>query len=329
MDENAFAYKCSICNENFATRSERSEHFESHLVHENCTDCNRPVIIIDDFVFELHRPLHCKASQLNIPSVTFPTIVLEPFKNIVSESEPVHESEDEDNKPIVFIQTSTELVKDDNNLKDDDDDDDNDNDFDYQEETYDDPDEYHEVEAEQKPEPEQEQNLDNENEIESLPIDDSHQQMTTRPKKRQRKPATKVKRPTKTEKDSVETKKTVRPTKLYKCTQEGCTEEFRQQKFLRIHLKDVHGVIERVYCSICNFGFTDKSNLKHHMILHTDNKRFICSFCGARFHKLTNMNEHMNAHLGLKPYKCEICGKDFGRANHKRQHLRVIQNSFL
>lgn len=115
-----------------------------------------------------------------------------------------------------------------------------------------------------------------------------------------------------------------RTVKILQCTQAGCTEEFRQQQHLRKHLKTVHGVVEKHLCSICNFAFADKSNLKHHMVTHTDNKRFICSFCGARFHKLTNMTEHMNAHLGLKPYKCEICGKDFGRSNHKRQHMRVI-----
>lgn len=142
-----------------------------------------------------------------------------------------------------------------------------------------------------------------------------------KPKKRRQKPIVKLK--TKSKPDKIENKSNPRPSKLYQCTQEGCTEEFRQQRYLRDHLRKSHGIIERVHCTICNFGFTDKSNLKHHMILHTDEKRFICSFCGARFHKLTNMNEHMNAHLGLKPYKCEICDKSFGRANHKRQHLRV------
>lgn len=115
-----------------------------------------------------------------------------------------------------------------------------------------------------------------------------------------------------------------RTVKILTCPQDGCTEQFRQQQMLRKHLKTMHGVVEKHLCTICNFAFADKSNLKHHMVTHTDNKRFICSFCGARFHKLTNMTEHMNAHMGLKPYKCEICGKDFGRSNHKRQHMRVI-----
>lgn len=114
-----------------------------------------------------------------------------------------------------------------------------------------------------------------------------------------------------------------RTTKILTCSQDGCDETFRQQLFLRKHLKTVHGIVEKHFCSICNFAFADKSNLKHHMVTHTDNKRFICSYCGARFHKLTNMTEHMNAHLGVKPYRCEICSKEFGRSNHKRQHMRV------
>lgn len=108
------------------------------------------------------------------------------------------------------------------------------------------------------------------------------------------------------------------------CTQEGCDKMFGHQRTLNTHLKRDHGIIEKNICPICNLELSDKSNLKHHMITHTDNKRFICSFCGARFHKQTNLTEHTNAHLNLKPYKCEICSKTFGRANHKRQHLRVI-----
>lgn len=158
----------------------------------------------------------------------------------------------------------------------------------------------------------------------NLSKEESESAETSKPnvKVRGRKKSVKKKDDTGDAKKVNKTTKT-RTVKILTCTQDGCTEEFRQQQMLRKHLKTVHGVVEKHLCSICNFAFADKSNLKHHMVTHTDNKRFICSFCGARFHKLTNMTEHMNAHLGLKPYKCDTCGKNFGRSNHKRQHMRV------
>lgn len=115
-----------------------------------------------------------------------------------------------------------------------------------------------------------------------------------------------------------------RPVKSFACSQNDCEETFRQQLLLRKHLKIAHGIVEKHTCHICSFPFSDKSNLKRHMVTHTDSHRFICSFCGAGFHKMMNLTEHMNGHLGVKPYRCEICAKEFGRSNHKRQHMRVI-----
>lgn len=286
-----FGYDCIICRERYPSQSERNEHLETHFVHKKCTDCDRLVILIGDLEFELHRPIHCKnVGQIGIIDNTNmqPFVALERLKN--------------------------EVVADNDALTEDD----------------------YKILVEEKNEMSKSSNTDSENCTLSIADDislnpESNQlPEQSKPKasirKRSRKKSVK-KSDKDTEKKSPRSVKS-RPIKIIQCTQEGCTEEFRQQQLLRKHLKTAHGIVEKHLCSICNFAFSDKSNLKHHMVTHTDNKRFICSFCGARFHKLTNMTEHMNAHLGLKPYKCELCGKDFGRSNHKRQHMRVfIENN--
>lgn len=288
VEDIPFGYDCVICRERYVSRSERNEHLETHFVHKKCTDCDRIVIIIGDLEFELHRPTYC-------------TAIKQYEHNQSDEMQPFVAIErlktDKVIEPMVIDDNKDEIVKDDPDSID-----------------------YSEVLSISFIE----ENLPSDREKEES--QDDAQQPEPSKRATRKKPR---KKPIKKLNDDKQTKSNpkTRPIKIITCPQDGCSEEFRQQLFLRKHLKNVHGVVEKHLCSICNFAFADKSNLKHHMVTHTDSKRFICSFCGARFHKLTNMTEHMNAHMGLKPYKCEICGKDFGRANHKRQHMRVIHTN--
>lgn len=225
-DESSFGYDCIICRELFATRLERSEHLESHFIHKNCTDCNRAVIVIGDIEFELHRPLHCKVSNVNRDSV----VVVERL-TLADEESNGEESDD----GIVLKEEPPNFEDECNN----------------------------------------DQSLDRTTEMAYLPDDlaasiVANKQQMERPKKRQRKSTAKVKTEPKIDKKSTENvKKISRLSKPIHCTQDGCNEEFRQQRSFRTHLKNQHGIIERVHCLICNFGFNDKSNLKRHMILHT------------------------------------------------------------
>lgn len=294
VEDVQFGYDCVICSERYSSRSERNEHLESHFIHKKCADCDRLVIIIGDLEFELHRPAYCTAIKHNeskLEKKQQPFVALEKLEVKITEQLLTDENNDEE------MREDTKSI-------------------DYSE--------VHLIEETLRAEEDEEKQVE----------DDPCEEDEPKPKpksstgKRTRK---KLLRNVKKDNDDKPTKgnSKTRPIKMIACTQDGCSEEFRQQQLLRKHLKTVHGIVEKHLCSICNFSFADKSNLKHHMVTHTDNKRFICSFCGARFHKLTNMTEHMNAHLGLKPYKCEICGKDFGRANHKRQHMRVIYKYYM
>lgn len=274
-----------ICSQRYPTRSERNDHVETHFVHKNCTDCNRLVILIGDVEFELHRPAHCISTAKNGDTESKD---LETF--IALDKVSINSTTEKIDKILA------ETVETEDNF---------------------------EIEAISIP-----------NDLPNRHKNDTIESIkpNTAKKRPRRKPiktsdggggGTKSKT-TVTKSKSNSSNQKSRPIKLLTCTQDGCEETFRQQLLLRKHLKTMHGIAEKHVCQICNFSFADKSNLKHHMVTHTDNKRFICSFCGARFHKLTNMTEHMNAHLGVKPYSCEICSKQFGRANHKRQHMRVI-----
>lgn len=289
-----FGYDCVVCQARYLTRRERNEHLETHFIHKKCDDCNRLVILIGDLEFELHRPKHCtKVSSDNDCEDLQSFVAIEKLKEDAVDGTAEDNENDIDvlSKPVMKEDTDS----DDCPLS---------------------------IVADTS------RSSVCAQEVLPKEEEDTTESKQTEKKRIRKKPTKKTEDPS-GDKKTTRTQKS-RPAKMITCTQEGCNEEFRQQQFLRKHMKTAHGIVEKHLCSICKFAFADKSNLKHHMVTHTDDKRFICSFCGARFHKLTNMTEHMNAHLGLKPYKCEICGKDFGRSNHKRQHMRVnrdrIQN---
>lgn len=238
-DESLFSYDCIICHELFATRLARTEHLESHFIHKNCSDCNRPVIVIGDIEFELHRSLHCKVPNVNRDSgVVVERLILVDEKSngeesndvIVSKEEPTYFEDEYNNDQLLDRTTGMAFLSDD---------------------------------------------------LAASIV--ANKPQSAKPKKRQRKQSVKVNIQPKIDEKSNDdnAKKVSRLSKTIHCTQDGCNEEFRQQRLFRIHLKNQHGIIERVHCPICNFGFTDKSNLKHHMILHETTKRYICSFCGA------------------------------------------------
>lgn len=42
-------------------------------------------------------------------------------------------------------------------------------------------------------------------------------------------------------------------------------------------------------CTSCSMQFRDKSNLKRHMLTHTNEKPFCCSGCGNRFKQVRNI----------------------------------------
>ncbi|XP_031638678.1 zinc finger protein 678-like [Contarinia nasturtii] len=291
VDDVPYGYDCVICRERYSSRTERNEHLETHFVHKKCSDCDRLVILIGDLEFELHRPTYCtKASEnydINDKHLQ-PFIALDRLQDDDANPDAVlNENNDTSNEQILDI----EILKDDTDTED------------------------CALSIAGDVNPEENKEIEEENDT------------PEKPKPSTRKRGRKVKKTVKQNEESTPKKPRritkTRSVKMIACTQEGCTEEFRQQQMLRKHLKMIHGIVEKHICSICNFSFADKSNLKHHLVTHTDQKRFICSYCGKRFHKYTNLTEHQNAHLGLKPYKCEICGKDFGRSNHKRQHMRV------
>ena len=80
------------------------------------------------------------------------------------------------------------------------------------------------------------------------------------------------------------------------------------------------GKEDRNVCGRCNKRFSQASNLKRHMRLHTGQFQFYCDLCKKGYCDRPSYNEHTRKHEGLR-YYCEYCSKPFMSKQKYQYHL--------
>lgn len=76
-------------------------------------------------------------------------------------------------------------------------------------------------------------------------------------------------------------------------------------------------------CEYCNVGFSQKCDLRRHVMIHTGERPWPCEICDKRFQRKTDLAKHMRTHTGEKPYACEFCDKRVSDKSQLNVHRRL------
>ncbi|CAG6015741.1 unnamed protein product [Menidia menidia] len=115
--------------------------------------------------------------------------------------------------------------------------------------------------------------------------------------------------------------------KPYKCPE--CGKEFAFLQNMRTHQK-LHQ--EKPFrCTSCRKGYSDETQLQHHMLSHNGDKPHKCHLCEKSFGLAYLLRDHMNTHTGERPHRCDECHKTFSWLSsllvHQKIHARKRQHS--
>uniref|UniRef100_UPI0037E8660E uncharacterized protein n=1 Tax=Semicossyphus pulcher TaxID=241346 RepID=UPI0037E8660E len=113
--------------------------------------------------------------------------------------------------------------------------------------------------------------------------------------------------------------------KPYKCP--DCGKDFAFMQNMKTHQK-LHQ--EKPFrCTSCRKGYSDETQLQHHMLSHNGDKPHKCDQCDKSFGLAYLLRDHMNTHTGERPHHCSECNKSFSWFSsllvHQKIHARKRQ----
>ncbi|XP_039288368.1 zinc finger protein 883 isoform X2 [Nilaparvata lugens] len=76
-------------------------------------------------------------------------------------------------------------------------------------------------------------------------------------------------------------------------------------------------------CGICHKRFSDKTYLRKHRLIHSEEKCHTCSTCHKSFYRRRELVRHEAVHTGFKPFPCAVCQKTFARRDKLARHQKT------
>ena len=81
-------------------------------------------------------------------------------------------------------------------------------------------------------------------------------------------------------------------------------------------------------CPVCGKVSNTRSDLKKHMITHSDERPYPCRHwpCGKSFKDQSNRLKHERIHTDEKPFNCRFCGTAFRCQSSRSKHERQVHS---
>jgi len=79
-------------------------------------------------------------------------------------------------------------------------------------------------------------------------------------------------------------------------------------------------------CPVCQKGFSSKSGLKLHLLIHEDKRPWRCGQCGNAFRQRVALQSHERLHTGEAPYVCCVpgCSQACKSPQALRSHVLLV-----
>ena len=90
--------------------------------------------------------------------------------------------------------------------------------------------------------------------------------------------------------------------------------------------KEISSGNKLLKCSNCDIVFSNRGELKAHMVQAHSRNEFKCKYCGKGFLTITGLQSHVPLHDGQWKFSCPLCGKGFQRKLDFEGHMNKHNN---
>ncbi|XP_053676448.1 transcription factor Ouib-like [Anopheles nili] len=102
-----------------------------------------------------------------------------------------------------------------------------------------------------------------------------------------------------------------------------CQRRFTQSSNLRLHLR-IHSNERRFQCEVCSKLFRTSSNLHAHLKTHSDERNYTCNVCDRAFRTGRELVNHSKTHSDEKNFVCRLCSKAFVKQSYLNTHMNTV-----